>query len=370
MDHDVAIIGAGIAGLSLAWALTKRGRRVSLYEQGPIPNPLSSSFDEHRITRHTYGGLSGYGALMPEAFKVYDELWADLGETHYLSTNLVYIARQTTNWYAETARDLDAIGVAHRPLASSEIAARLPMLRLDGIVDAFEAEGAGMLFASRIVTSLARWLREAGVDLHPGTTITDLDPESGTFRGNGAPRKAETVVVAAGAWLPFIYPQAAPRLTPSRQAVLYLEPPPHLAAAWAKAPVLVDTGITHGGYILPPRSGTRLKIGDHTFSRRGTGADDRIPTPEDTAGVLTAAREIFADFDRYTGLDPKICYYTVSDDERFVVEPIGEKTWLFSACSGHGFKLGSLIATGLADALTGHRPPAGIPAWAAAAASA
>lgn len=89
MAPEVAIIGAGIAGLSLAWALKKRGIHAALYDQGPIPNPVSSSFDEHRITRHTYGGLSGYGALMPHAFKVYDELWADLGENHYLPTNLV-----------------------------------------------------------------------------------------------------------------------------------------------------------------------------------------------------------------------------------------------------------------------------------------
>src|SRR4051812_4100598 len=115
MQRNIAIIGGGIGGLSLAWALHKRGERGSLFEQGPIPNPVSSSFDEHRITRHTYGGLSGYGALMPSAFATYDELWADLGETHYLPTNLVYIGRRESDFYAATARDLDAIGIAHRP---------------------------------------------------------------------------------------------------------------------------------------------------------------------------------------------------------------------------------------------------------------
>ncbi len=365
MDHEVAIIGAGIAGLSLAWALHKRGIRASLYDQGPIPNPVSSSFDEPPIPRHTYGGLSGYGALMPHAFRVYDELWADLGETHYLPTNLVFIARRTSDWFTTTAHELDAMGIAHRGLGLTEIADRLPMLRLDGISEAFEAEGAGMLFASRIVSGLARWLREAGADLHPNTKITDLDPESGTFRADGVAKRATTVVVAAGAWLPFIYPQAAPRLTPSRQIMLYLQPPDHLAAAWAKAPVLVDQGTTHGAYILPPRNGTRLKIGDHVFTRRGTGADDRIATATDTGPVQTAAREIFADYDDYRLLEAKVCYYTVTEDERFVVEPIGKSSWLLSACSGHGFKLGPLISSGLADALAGRRAAGEIPNWAA-----
>jgi sarcosine oxidase/sarcosine oxidase subunit beta len=365
MTQQVAIIGAGIGGLSLAWALHKRGAKVSLYEQGPIPNPVSSSFDEHRITRHTYGDLSGYGALMPHAFRTYDELWADLGETHYLPTNLTYIGRRASSFYETTGRDLDAVGIRHRPLKLAEIADRLPMLNPDGIVDAFEAEGAGMLFASRIVVALARWLAAAGVDLHPHSKVTDLDPEAGRFTVNGERKSADVVVVAAGAWLPAIYPAARPRLTPSRQLVLYLEPPAELAAAWAKAPVLVDTGVTHGAYILPPRGGTRLKIGDHTFSRRGEGSDDRIATPEDTAGVLAAASEIFAGFEDYRQLEAKVCYYTVTDDERFVVEPIGKATWLLSACSGHGFKLGPLIASGLADAITGRRPAAEVTPWAA-----
>lgn len=365
MQQHIAIIGGGIGGLSLAWALHKRGARVSLYEQGPIPNPVSSSFDEHRITRHTYGGLSGYGALMPHAFRAYQELWADLGETHYLPTNLVYVARRASDWYEATAGELDAMGIGHRAVPKSELATRLPMLRLEGIAEAFEAEGAGMLFASRIVTGLATWLGEAGVALHPHSRVTDLDAETGTFKVNGERRSADTVVVAAGAWLPAIYPLARPRLTPSRQVMLYVQPPAELAAAWASAPVLVDHGVTHGAYILPPRGGTRLKIGDHVFTRRGDGSDDRIATAEDVAAVNAAAGEIFAGFERYQLLEAKVCYYTVTDDERFVVEPIGAKSWLLSACSGHGFKLGPVIATGVADAIVGRRPADEVTRWAA-----
>jgi glycine/D-amino acid oxidase-like deaminating enzyme len=360
----IAIVGAGIAGLSLAWALHKRGVTVELFDQGPIPNPVSSSFDEHRITRHTYGGLSGYGALMPDAFRIYDELWADFGVSHFHRTNLVYIGRQATGWYDATAHELDAAGIGHRRLSAGDIAARLPMMQPDGIVEAFESEGAGELFASRIVTDLARWLKAAGVALHPHTKVRDVEFDTGRFDANG-PRSADLVVIAAGAWLPSIYPAAAGRLVPSRQIMLYLEPPADLAAAWAAAPIIVDTGTTHGGYILPPKDGTHLKIGDHVFSRKGHGDDDRIATSDDTAPVLTAAGEVFVGFDRYRVLEAKVCYYTVSADERFVVEPVGEASWLLSACSGHGFKLGPLIASGLADALVGRRPAAGIPDWAA-----
>ena len=50
MDPQAAkMIGAGIA-----WQLAKRGHRVTLLEQGPVPNPIGASFDQHRLTRRMY----------------------------------------------------------------------------------------------------------------------------------------------------------------------------------------------------------------------------------------------------------------------------------------------------------------------------
>lgn len=361
----IAVVGAGIAGLSLAWALTGLGARVALFDQGPIPNPRSSSFDQHRVTRHTYGTLSGYSALMPAAFAAYDRLWADLGANHYHRTNLVYVGPPAPDWVESTVRDLGKAGIAFRELDAGEIATRLPMLRRERTGRAFEAEGAGMLFASRIVTDLARWLAEAGVELHPHSHVTAVDAEAGSLVANGRRYDADALVVAAGAWLPDLRPDLAPRLRPSRQTLLYLQPPDDVLAAWAAAPIFAVQGDGRDAYIVPPRDGTGMKIGDHTFTRRGHGDDDRIARDDDIAPVREAAAETFADFHRYRITEAKVCYYTVAADERFVVEPLGPAGWLLSACSGHGFKLAPLIASGLAEAITGRRPPAEVTAWAA-----
>ena len=78
-----SIVGGGIMGLSTAWALAKSGHDVQLFEQGPLPNPLASSMDEHRLIRHPYGDHTGYARLIDDAFDVWDELWHDLGQRLY-----------------------------------------------------------------------------------------------------------------------------------------------------------------------------------------------------------------------------------------------------------------------------------------------
>lgn len=353
----VAVVGAGIAGLSVAWALRKRGVEVDVFDQGPIPNPGGTSFDEHRITRHTYADLPGYAALMPAAFDAYDRLWKDLGKSHYLPLPILYMIRGGVDHYEPTVTELDAARIGHRRVSIAEIEQRLPMISVDGVEGAFEAEGAGILFAERIVTDLARWLTEHGVTLHPGCHISSIDTRNGTIVGDGNVHDFDMVIVAAGAWVSELLPDYAAQLVPSRQLVLYLKPPAVFEKAWATAPVLTDVGPTHGAYILPPRLGTRLKIGDHRFTRIGHGRDDRIATEFDVTPVLAAAQTAFRDFDTYEITERKVCYYTVTADERFMTRPVDSCTWLLSACSGHGFKLGPLVGELVARAITGNITP-------------
>jgi len=352
------IVGGGIAGLSTAWALARRGVEVDLFEQGPLPNPRASSYDEHRIIRHAYGKMEGYAHLMPEAFRVWDSLWRATGTSHYEPCGAVYFLRHDDGWYGGMSRSLDTMGIGYRDIPLDEVGRRFPMVQTAGLERVVSTDGAGMLFPVRIMTDLVVLLGRLGVRLRTGTLVSEIDPERGRVVADGATHQGDVVVIAAGAWADRLVPGLRGVAVPSRQAVLYLSPPPELAEAWAAAPVMLEVRPEGGLYTLPPRRGTRLKVGDHVFSRTGDPDGDRVAHARDLERLWPAARAAYRDLDRYSVLEPKACFYTVTEHEEFLVQPTGAAGWLISACSGHGFKLGALMGELVGRAVTGEMPAA------------
>jgi sarcosine oxidase len=119
--------------------------------------------------------------------------------------------------------------------------------------------------------------------------------------------------------------------------------------ALARLPVyIVDSGLGHGCYGFPYIADQGLKIATHGA---GTPAEpdtvDREAHAADEAPIreFIKARLPVADGPvRMT----KICMYTVTPDEHFIVDIDGPVTYA-SACSGHGFKFASVMGEVLAD---------------------
>jgi glycine/D-amino acid oxidase-like deaminating enzyme len=361
----VSIIGGGIGGLCAAWALARRGHEVAVFDRGPIPNPHGASFDEHRIIRHAYGSMRGYALMMPAAFTAWERLWRDLGRSQYVEAPATYCLRMESDWYRHVSACLDEMGVPYRDVPTSEVAERLPMVNRAGLLRVVETRGAGLLLADRIVRDLADLLPRLGVTLHQGHEVTALDPERGRWRMGAADWAADVVIVAAGAWIGKLLGELPERLRPSVQTVAYLEPPAALAERWRQAPLLLNRlPVASGGvYVLPPRAGTRLKIGDYDHTFTGDPGENRVVRPEHLDRLIEAAHRALDGFDNYRVIEAKSCFYTVTADERFVLRPLGAKAWLLSACSGHGFKFGALIGEAAADAVDGSRSAEEVAEW-------
>jgi glycine/D-amino acid oxidase-like deaminating enzyme len=173
------------------------------------------------------------------------------------------------------------------------------------------------------------------------------------------------VVIAAGAWAGRLVPSQRARLVPSRQIVIYFALPEDQRAAWSKGPMIIEKTGDVGLYFVPPMEGRGFKVGDHEFTRRGDPDSGRDAREDEIRPLLERCRSLFRGFDAWRTDRLKVCYYTVTDDERFVVEKQGTAGWLMSPCSGHGFKFGALMGLELARTIAEGREPAAHARWAA-----
>jgi sarcosine oxidase subunit beta len=346
------VLGAGIMGLSAAWGLARRGFWVRVVEQDPVPNPRGASVDHHRLIRHAYGAQAGYMRMVEQAYEAWDELWRDIGEVLHVRTGVLAVSGRADGWLGESRASLAGDGHAFTDLTAAEVAARFPIFTESGIGSAFHMDPGGVLLAERIVAGLARRLARGGVAFERARAVS-VDPARAALRlSDGSERAADLLVVAAGPWAPRLLPQAlAPRVVPSRQILVLLEPPARHREGWACAPMLLDLAEDGGFYAVPPVAGTPLKIGDHRFSRTGDAeADSREATAAEAEEILAFARPRLRDAADYRVVGARACYYDVEDAERFVVEPIAPRCIVMSGFSGHGFKFAPVLGLGLAAA--------------------
>ena len=359
----ISVVGAGISGLSTAWSLAKAGHQVMLFEQGPIPNPLSASGDHHRIIRRAYGAGSGYGAAISEAYDAWDELWTDLGESHLDARGFMAVSREEGDEgedYLNGLREGDWPCEVLDPAAAAE---RWPFLDPGTFRYAYYSPEGGALHCRRIAFAMAGWLQARGVLLRQNMKVAAIDPaRASVTTQDGRTIEADYVVVTAGAWVTKLFPDVASELTPYRTAVVYLDPPAHLAGAWAKAPVILDVGGDTDGYILPPSGDGGLKFGSglHKFE-----TDDADANRDPVAGEGETIRNLFAppmrDIEQYRVKNVVTCAYTFTADERFFVRE-EDRCLVVSACSGHGYKFGAAVGRRVAQFM-GDRDFAALKRW-------
>ena len=347
---DVVIIGAGLAGSGAAWALTQRGRSVTVLEQFAAGHDRGSSHGSARIVRRAYGdGL--YTRLTGRAFELWREIELSSGATLLrMLGGLDFGLRRNV---PAVAAHLAAAGVPHEILPAAEAELRWPGMRFEG--DVVYHGQAGTLDAERAVETLLSLAAAAGADVRHSSPAIAVSSDGRVTSADGSQLSAETVVVAAGGWLgPLVGDFVAlPQLTITQQQIFHFPRVDPSAVPW---PSVIHESATSAVYHLAGgRDGGAAddrKIGQHDGGITCT-ADTR------TGVVNPEARErISAYVARWLpGLSPvpsseTTCLYTETPSEDFILDRAGSLV-LCSPCSGHGAKFAPVIGELVADLVCG-----------------
>jgi sarcosine oxidase len=337
MKAEVVVVGAGVNGLATAWTLARQGRDVLVLEQFSPGHTRGSSHGASRIFRLAYPEVE-WVRLAQEALEGWRELEAESGLRLLWLNGLIELVSDPRDG---SAAALDECGIAWSLLDAGEVEERFPLRVPDGLQAVLQEDG-GYVRADLALEAFSR-----GVKVLPETKVLSLDPLETT----AGRIDAGAIVVTAGPWARELLAGVVDLpVVATRETVAYVR-----LETDKPVPSVVDfkPGTTlHGTYSLAdPNVG--LKIGRH---HSGPNADPN----EDGRPDLAIAEQVAAVVaERFPGADPtpakvETCFYTNTDDERFILERHGPIV-VGSACSGHGFKFapatGKRLAALAAEAL-------------------
>ncbi|HYD73169.1 MAG TPA: FAD-dependent oxidoreductase, partial [Candidatus Binatia bacterium] len=204
---DVVVIGSGISGLSVAYALVQRRRRVVVLDRGPIARGMSA-----RTTAHLASELDDfYDELISRRSKDDARLFAESQQQAIVSIEAIVreekiecdFARVDGYLFAPTldrAEDLEKEyeGAREAGLAV-EWAERAPILNVD-TGPALRFPNQARFHPLKYLAGLARAIEKQGGEMFADSPVTSVEEDDGRVDvtlANGATLRASHVVVAA-----------------------------------------------------------------------------------------------------------------------------------------------------------------------------
>ncbi len=366
MARSIAVVGAGVFGLTSAIELRKRKWDVTLLDPGPVPRAAAASTDISKVVRMDYGADELYTEMCEAALAGWD-LWnATWPSALYHQDGFLLLTERPMaagGFEHESFSVLRRRGHAPERVDATAIASRFAGWRAGKYRDGYLSLRAGWAESGRTVARLAAIARDEGVRFMEGASLECLIETDGGIGGvrttDGGAVHADVVLVAAGAWTPAILPHLGGVMWTTGQPVVHFKVANPAEWQAPRFPVWAADISRTGWYGFPALDDGTLKIGHHGPGRR--------VHPDEPRTVLAPEIDAFRDFVR--GSLPalenvpivasRLCLYCDTFDGDFWIGHDTERAGLVVAAgdSGHGFKFAPVLGSTIADAIEGRQNP-------------
>lgn len=359
----IAVIGAGAFGGWSAYFLNKRGYRVTLIDGWGPGNSRSSSGDETRVIRSTYGNNATYFDLNVRALQLWQEHQTLFGKTLFTKTGVLWFCYEA---HAPLVDDSIAYAEKHAMpytyLSKDQLKKSYPLISTDDLHHAYFDPFGGYLAARDACAAVAEnFVKQGGAYVQALAKPATIAQHglTGIALSNGDTVEADLYLFACGSWLGSLFPDVLSHvITCTKQEVYYFGTPSDRSMDYDNFPVWIDLDGSDFYYGIPGNKGRGFKIG---VDKRGRAFDptngERLPEQE----VLQHARAFIGK--RFPGLanaplvESRVCPYENSPDGNFLfdVHPHASNVLFLGGGSGHGFKHGPALGELVSDVLAGHK---------------
>ena len=355
----VVVVGAGINGVTAALELKRRGHDLILIDPGPLPHWLAASTDISKAVRSTYGSDEDYTELAERSVRLWREWNQEFGIRLYHEVGMMFVRRELMkagDFEYESFELASRRGGRLTRLNGESIREQFPAWSESAYQDGVLEWEAGYAESGLVVSTLASRAKKMGVVLREGARFASLHKRSGRTCGvvlaDGEVVEADTVVMATGAWTPFLLPHTRTMFRATGHAVFHFKPPDPAPFRPECFPVFGADISTKGYYGFPLNRDGVVKIANHGPGREmSPESPERNVTGEEEARVREFVSSTFPGLANAPIVHTRICLYCDTHDGHFWFAPDPERPGLIVAAgdSGHGFKFAPVLGGIIAD---------------------
>jgi glycine oxidase len=205
----VAIAGAGLIGLSIAWRLALQKFRVTVFERKRVGSEASWAGAGMLSLGGEFDAPSSSTTFAIDSRQLYPafvrELEAAAGTPiDYQECGALDLAYDAAEWVElrDRAERQKSLGIHSKPLSETQVRTFWPRVRSADLVGGIFYPGDAIVNPRELVVALVSACRQLGVEIleHSPVTRIAVEHDQVTVETDGDSRDFNAVVIAAGAW--------------------------------------------------------------------------------------------------------------------------------------------------------------------------